>query len=58
MAKLRLSFKKHPRAKGLAGIGSGFFIDVKVNGKKCGLISGGSSFRREISVQLSVKDTK
>jgi hypothetical protein len=57
MAKNRLVFKKHPRPKGLAGIGSAFFIDIKINGKKCGIISGKGVFRKEISVQLSVKNS-
>lgn len=54
--KNRLSFKKHKKPTGLAGIGAGFFTDVRINGKKCGLISGNHSHDRlAVTIQLSVK---
>jgi len=56
-AKFNISFKKHPRPTGLSSVGAGYYIDIKVNKKRCGLITGGS-WRSEgkVIIQIAVKE--
>ena len=55
MAPIKIVFKKHKRSTGLAAIGEGDYVDLKIKGKKFGTISGGSSFRRTYSIQFAHK---
>lgn len=55
----KVSFKKHPKPTGLARIGCGFYTDIRLNGKKCGTISGGFPRNPNINIQIClVKNEK
>jgi len=53
------TFKTQKRSAGLAGIGEGTTIDIKLNKKYCGYISGHqwNSNYKGFKIRLMVKDT-
>lgn len=53
--KIKITFKKHKKPTGLAGIGAGFFIDAKIKGQRFAILSGCSAFRRDVCIQVAIK---
>lgn len=54
--QVKVVFKKRPRPSGIAGVGSGFYVTIKINGKQCGILSGGKPRDKNATIQLSIKD--
>lgn len=55
--KINISFKKHPREKGLRRVAQQVAYDVKVNKKKCGIIAKRAPHMEgsDFSIQISIK---
>lgn len=52
---IKLTFKADPKPTGLARVGCGDYVHVKIKGKKMGIISGGSAYNKGYSIQLAIK---
>lgn len=52
---IKPTFKAHKEG-GLASIGAGVYIEVKVKKRKCAIISGKSWNKDRLTIQLAVKD--
>ena len=52
----KITFKKHPRETGIRAVDAGFWIDIKHNKKKIGMIHGLSWNKRTITIQIAFKD--
>jgi hypothetical protein len=52
--ELKVTFKKHPKPTGLAGVGWGWYTDGKVQGKICAHMSGGGARSKGVRIQVAV----
>lgn len=61
--KHRITFKKEPRVTGLAGIGAGTLVHIKLNGGCIGAMRTGGAFNKNadvwvISISIVTEETK